>query len=230
LSIRVKEGEKKSLMQRLMLDLFGIPSSEFYTKQRQALNSEKDITLKITTAGSASVGTNRTCAWEAFCSLVRLTDPAKASVLITNMHASQQRYSSLSLIRNSKSESKKSLIELMQMEGYSATILFKTESEASKLAHVLNAKTGAQNKRYICLLLDVNGASKHAVGISTRLVYDGVQHGPLPLTQESLNAACGIDNSCLGLAIVLEMYPHNVKSTVSKRQKRSAKKKQKINK
>eukprot|EP00979_Chaetoceros_neogracilis_P007259 scaffold1521_cov271-Chaetoceros_neogracile.AAC.67 len=147
-----------------------------------------DVPLRgVTTAGSAGVGTNHTCAWawEAFCSHVSLTDPAnKASVLIAKMQTSQL-YSSLYFTINPKGKSRKSLIELMQVEGYSAKILFKMESEAAKLAHVFEAKTGALDKHYICLLLDAsNGASKHAVASD----YTLVSTIPYKLTTQLRNA------------------------------------------
>eukprot|EP00979_Chaetoceros_neogracilis_P007262 scaffold1521_cov271-Chaetoceros_neogracile.AAC.70 len=93
----------------------------FKEKEVEAKTSNEDVPLRgVTTAGSAGVGTNH---------------PAnKASVLIAKMQTSQL-YSSLYFTINPKGESTKSLIELMQVEGYSAKILFKMESEAAKLAH-----------------------------------------------------------------------------------------------
>jgi hypothetical protein len=94
--------KKKKSVNSLINTLFGIdPELTTNTKQKEAMNSNKDVLMRDSNAGSIGVDTNQTCALEGFCTLVQLTDPAKASVLIAKMHT-MQLYSSLFLQKHQR--------------------------------------------------------------------------------------------------------------------------------
>jgi hypothetical protein len=57
------------------------------------------------------------------------------------------------------------------------------------------------------LIQDDLGAAKHAIAVNFRskVVYDGYNHEPMPLIQNSFDVACGIGRKCVGVNIVMEV-------------------------
>ena len=164
-------------------------------------NGNYFVKVKLSGAGANS---DSICAWEAFCCVVKVLVNDEASLPLMQMSVGKELYKDLRFTKPSiAAPNKKTLIQLMRDVGFSGKLLCKDIGVGEKLENIMECPELLHCA--VCLIQDDLGAVKHAVAVDckSKLVYDGYDSVPMPLTKESFDIACGIGCQCIGVNIVM---------------------------
>jgi hypothetical protein len=207
------QGEKGNI-KRLVKKRFGMKESEFEKawEKARAYNPKTDhrnhfVQVRLTGAGANTELSDSTCAWQAFCSIVKAMDGNEVALALMQGSGLKESFKDLRFTKPSTAApNKKTLIQLMNNAGYTGRLLWKDIGIAEKLTNVLLCCDESLHF-VLCLIQDDLGAAKHAIAVNFRskVVYDGYNHEPMPLIQNSFDVACGIGRKCVGVNIVMEV-------------------------
>jgi hypothetical protein len=215
-----EKGNIKSLVKKR----FGIKETEFERAWNRAAIYDKRndnrvhfIPLKVMCAGyKNNASGDSTCAWQAFCCIVRADRNEALSQYLMSGSAEKETYKDLRFTKTSKAApGKKTLYDMIHDTGYNGILLLQAMSAEEKLAQVLTCNVAAIY--VICLLQDDLGSERHAVSINfeSQLVYDGYWSQPRLLSKSTFDLACGIGRQCKGIKILMK-----VEATKKKKRKR----------